>query len=170
MYALGGGLNGSTQHFILKRKGVYVDACRIFSWLHREARAALPSFILAPQLGMKRAIESAVPIVGVQISAASVRDADDITHVTEEFGRAPGGGMIVLPNPVTIVHRSLIIALMGRHSIPAVYSASYSVRDGGLVSYGPDPVVQFRQVAFYVDQILKGAKARIFAGPASHQV
>ena len=119
---------------------------------------------------MKRAIESAAPTVGVQISAASVRDADDITHVIEEFGREPGGGMIVLPNPVTIVHRSLIIALMARHGIPAVYSASYSVRDGGLVSYGPDPVVQFRQAASYVDQILKGAKPRRFAGPASHQV
>ena len=66
--------------------------------------------------------------------------------------------MIVLPNPITNLHRELIVALMARHRLPAVYGYSYLVSNGGLVSYGVDPAGQFRQAALYVDRILKGAK------------
>jgi ABC-type uncharacterized transport system substrate-binding protein len=68
--------------------------------------------------------------------------------------------LIVLSNPVTVANRGLIIALMARHRLPAVYPYPYYVREGGLVSYGTDAVVQFRQAASYVDRILKGGLPR----------
>jgi putative ABC transport system substrate-binding protein len=85
-------------------------------------------------------------------------NADDITHVIEDFASKPGDAMIVLSNPVTDVNRALIIALMARHHLPAIYPYPHFVREGGLLSYGTDPVVQFHQAASYVDQILRGAK------------
>jgi putative ABC transport system substrate-binding protein len=111
-----------------------------------------------PQLGMWRAIEAAAPSLGVSVSAVSPRDAAEIGHAVEVFGSEPSGGMIVLPNPITTLHRSLIIALMARHSLPAVYAYRYFVRDGGLVSYGTDIADLYRQAASYVDRILKGVK------------
>jgi putative ABC transport system substrate-binding protein len=112
----------------------------------------------APQLGQWRAIETAAPSLGVQVSAAGAANADEITHGIEAFANAPGGGMIVLSNPVNDTNRGLIIALMARRLMPAIYAYPHYVREGGLVSYGVDPIVQFRQAATYVDRILKGAK------------
>jgi putative tryptophan/tyrosine transport system substrate-binding protein len=114
--------------------------------------------VQAPQLGMLRAIQTAAPSFHVQINAASATNADDLRHVIDDFGSSPGGGMIVLPNPVTTVNRDLIIGLMARYRLPAVYPFQFFVRDGGLVSYGIDPAGQFRQAASYVDRILKGAQ------------
>jgi putative ABC transport system substrate-binding protein len=93
-----------------------------------------------------------------ELSAVSPHDAAEIEHVIEVFARESGGGMIVLPNPITTLHRGLIIALMARHGLPAVYAYSYFVRDGGLVSYGTDLADLYRQAASYVDRILKGVK------------
>jgi ABC-type uncharacterized transport system substrate-binding protein len=63
-----------------------------------------------------------------------------------------------VPNPVTISHRELIIALAAQHRLPVVYAYRYFVADGGLVSYGPDFGDQYRQAGRYVDRILKGEK------------
>jgi putative ABC transport system substrate-binding protein len=114
--------------------------------------------VQAPQLGQWRAIETAAPSLGVQVSAAGAANADEITHGIEAFAHEPGGGMIVLSNPVNDANRGLIIALMARRLMPAIYAYPHYVREGGLVSYGVDPIVQFRQAATYVDRILKGAK------------
>ena len=57
-----------------------------------------------------------------------------------------------------MVHRELIIALAARHRLPAVYYAAFFVTSGGLISYGPDIVDQYRRAAGYVDRILKGEK------------
>jgi putative ABC transport system substrate-binding protein len=113
---------------------------------------------LAPQVGMKRAIETAAPSLGVETIQAGITNAEEITHIIEDFGGEPGRGIVVLPNPATFVNHNLIIALTSRYHLPAVYSAPYNVREGGLVSYGPDPIVQFRQAASYVDRILRGAQ------------
>jgi len=56
------------------------------------------------------------------------------------------------------VHRDLIITLAARYKLPAVYFARYFVVGGGLISYGPEFVDQYRQAASYVDRILKGEK------------
>jgi putative ABC transport system substrate-binding protein len=114
--------------------------------------------VQAPQMGQWRAIEAAAPALGVQVSAAGAANADEITHGIEAFANEPGGGMIVLGNPVNDTNRGLIIALMARRLMPAIYAYPHYVREGGLVSYGVDPIDQFHQAATYVDRILKGAK------------
>ena len=116
--------------------------------------------IQAPQVGMWHAIEAAAPSLSVQASAFSAGNAEEITHIVEGLASQPGGGVIVLPNPITVAmaNRGLIISLMDKYHLPAVYQFSYFVREGGLVSYGADPVTQYRLAASYVDQILRGAK------------
>jgi putative tryptophan/tyrosine transport system substrate-binding protein len=109
-----------------------------------------------PQVGMWRAIEAAGPSLGVRVSAAEADNADEITHIIENSAAEPGSGMIVLPNPITNSNRSLIITLMAKYHLPAAYQIPVYVREGGLVSYGVDPLTQFHQAASYVDRILKG--------------
>jgi putative tryptophan/tyrosine transport system substrate-binding protein len=77
--------------------------------------------------------------------------------------RAFSGGMnngliMVGPPSSAMVHRDLIITLAARHRLPAVYPASYFAPAGGLLSYGPDFVDQYRRAASYVDRNLKGEK------------
>ena len=74
------------------------------------------------------------------------------------LGREPGGGLVVTADSFMIVHRASIILLAARNNVPAVYSAAVSVRDGGLLSYGPDQVDNFHRAASYVDRILRGGK------------
>jgi ABC-type uncharacterized transport system substrate-binding protein len=114
--------------------------------------------VQAPQIAMWHAIEAVAPSFGVAVSAVAPRDAAEIERTIETFGNEPNNGVIVLPNPTTNRHYELIIALMARYHLPAMYAYPYLVSDGGLVSYGVDPVGQFRQAALYVDRILKGAK------------
>jgi putative ABC transport system substrate-binding protein len=114
--------------------------------------------VQAPQVGQWHAIETAAPALGVQVSAAGAANADEITHRIEAFANEPDSGMIVLANPVNDSNRGLIIALMARRLMPAIYAYPHYVREGGLVSYGVDPIDQFHQAATYVDRILKGAK------------
>jgi putative ABC transport system substrate-binding protein len=73
------------------------------------------------------------------------------------LGRVPGGGLVVMPDGFTSVHRAPIILAVARNNVPAVYGLSYYVRDGGLLSYGIDRVDTFRRAATYVDRILRGA-------------
>src|SRR5438876_10359699 len=74
------------------------------------------------------------------------------------FARAPNGSLIVTPSALTLNHRVQIITLAARHKLPAVYSDRHFVTGGGLISYGPDRVDQYRRAAGYVDRILKGEK------------
>ena len=111
-----------------------------------------------PQVGRLGAIQTAAPALGLQVSGASVSNADEIMHVIESLGSEPDRGVIVLPSVVTIANRDRIIALMARYRLPAVYEFPVFVREGGLISYGIDSAAQYRQAASYVDRILKGAK------------
>ena len=74
------------------------------------------------------------------------------------LGREPGGGLVVMPDIFTVVHRVPIILAAARNNVPAVYALSEFVRDGGLLSYGVDLVDPLRRAASYVDRILRGAK------------
>jgi hypothetical protein len=67
-------------------------------------------------------------------------------------------GLIVTPSPVASRHRELITALAARHRLPAVYAFRFYVTAGGLISYGPNTIDQYRRAAAYVDRILKGEK------------
>jgi len=111
-----------------------------------------------PHVAMWRSIEASAPSFGVRLTPADAPGPDEIERAIEAFAREPNGGLIVLPSPITIVHRELITALAARHRLPAAYVFRFFVRSGGLVSYGIDPADQARQAAGYVDRILKGEK------------
>jgi putative tryptophan/tyrosine transport system substrate-binding protein len=108
--------------------------------------------------GLFGAIQSAAPLVGVEVSPVNVRDANDIEQAIAAFALASNGGLIVTPSALAFVHRDLIIALAARHKLPTVYFGRSWVTAGGLISYGPDVLDQYRHAAGYVDRILKGEK------------
>jgi putative ABC transport system substrate-binding protein len=87
-----------------------------------------------------------------------VRDAGEIERAVAAFASRLNGGLIVTASPMAGVHRNLIVTLAARHKLPAVYAARFYATAGGLISYGPDYVDQFRRAAGYVDRILKGEK------------
>jgi putative ABC transport system substrate-binding protein len=109
-----------------------------------------------PHVAMWRAIEATAPSLRVRPTATDLQGPAEIDRALAAFSREPNGGLIVLPGPITIVHRDVIIAAAMRHQLPAIYGFRFYVRGGGLVSYGIDPVEQSRQAAGYVDRILKG--------------
>jgi putative tryptophan/tyrosine transport system substrate-binding protein len=104
------------------------------------------------------AIQSVAPSLSVEVNPLNMRDAAEIERAVAAFARAPGGGLIVTAGAASTRHRDLIIALAARHKLPAVYYERLFVTAGGLISYGPDFVDQYRRAASYVDRILKGEK------------
>ena len=125
----------------------------------RVTRAAiLRDPTLAAGTGQLGAIQSVAPSLGVETSPIDTRDAGEIERSITDFARTPNAGLVVVAVPGAIVKRKLIITLAAQHRLPAVYFQSIFARDGGLISYGPDPVALFRQAAGYVDRILKGEK------------
>jgi putative ABC transport system substrate-binding protein len=109
-------------------------------------------------IGQFAVIQSVAPSLGVEVRAVNVRDAGEIERAVSAFARSANGGLIVTASALAIVHRHLIIALAARHKLPAVYNNRIFTTDGGLISYGPDFIDQYRRAATYVDRILKGEK------------
>jgi putative tryptophan/tyrosine transport system substrate-binding protein len=106
----------------------------------------------------QRELESIASSFGVKPVAAEVRNAADIERAVEAFARAPNGGLLTVPEGTASVHRALIFRLAIRHRLPAVHPFRFYATDGGLASYGPDQVEQYRGAARYVDRILRGTK------------
>jgi ABC-type uncharacterized transport system substrate-binding protein len=104
------------------------------------------------------AIKAAAPSFGISLTLADVRDAADIERAITPFAQHPNGGMIVVPNAVTMLHRDRIIGLAAQYKLPAIYSYRLFTKSGGFISYGVDLADQYRQAASYVDLVLKGAK------------
>jgi putative ABC transport system substrate-binding protein len=109
-------------------------------------------------IGLLGAMQSLAPSLGMETTPVDVRDAGEIERAIADFARSPNSGLVVTPSPAAIVNRKPIIALAAQHRLPAVYSPSTFAKDGGLISYGPDPIGIYRQAAGYVDRILKGEK------------
>jgi len=105
-----------------------------------------------------RSFEAVPRSIAVEVMAAPVRNTAEAEEAIATLGREPGGGLIVPPDAFTIVHDQLLVRLAQHHQVPAVYSYRIPVAQGGLMSYGPDPLDNFRRSASYVDRILKGAK------------
>jgi putative ABC transport system substrate-binding protein len=103
-------------------------------------------------------IQAVAPSLRVEVNPVNVRDAGEIERAVAAFARAPNGGLIVTASPLAERLRDLIVALAARHKLPAVYPFRYFVAAGGLISYGPDQIDQYRRAAGYVDRILKGEK------------
>jgi ABC-type uncharacterized transport system substrate-binding protein len=108
--------------------------------------------------GMFGAIQSVAPALGIEATPVNLRDADEIRRVLSVFARSGNGGLIVTPSSLSFLHRDLIVGLAAQLKLPAVYFLRPFVAVGGLVSYGPDEIEQYRQTAGYVDRILKGEK------------
>jgi putative ABC transport system substrate-binding protein len=92
----------------------------------------------------------------MEINPIDVRNVGEMERAIAEFARASNSGLIVLSGFLAGLNRGAIIALAAQHRLPAVYPSRLQVADGGLVSYGPDQVEQYRLAAGYVDRILKG--------------
>jgi putative ABC transport system substrate-binding protein len=108
--------------------------------------------------GQLGAIQGAAAALGVELSPVGVRDPDEIERGITAFVRGPKDGLIVTTSVPAPIHRNLIVTLAARHRLPAVYSARTFIPGGGLISYGPDLIAQYRRGAQYVDRILKGEK------------
>ena len=94
----------------------------------------------------------------VEAIAAPVRDRSELDSAVAAQARAPNGGLIVMPDPFTAAHRAEITSLAARYRLPAVYPLRVFAELGGLLSYGHDPLDNYRRAAAYADRILKGAK------------
>jgi putative ABC transport system substrate-binding protein len=120
--------------------------------------AVLRDPTLPSGIGTLGAIQSAAPAFGIEASPIDVSDPGAIEREIIDFARKPNGALVVTTSPRGIVNRKLIITLAAQHRLPAVYFIRSFAKDGGLISYGPDAVAQYRQAADYVDRILKGEK------------
>jgi len=109
-------------------------------------------------IGQWGAIQTAAPSLGLEVSPLNVRDAAEIERAVTAFARSSNGGLIVTGSALSNIHRNLIITLAARSRLPAVYFERFFVIAGGLISYGPDFLDQYRRAAVYVDRILKGEK------------
>ena len=103
-------------------------------------------------------IQAAAPSFRMEVNPINMRDTGEIERAIAAFARSPNGGLIVTASGAANIHRDLIVTLAARHKLPAVYYERFFAAGGGLISYGPDYIDQYRLAAGYVDRILKGEK------------
>ena len=151
---------GNTTGFMFTEYGMSGKVLELLKQIApRVTRAAvLRDSTVAGQIGQFAAIGSVAPSLGVEVSPVDVLDAGEIERAITDFARRPNGGLIVVGSSAALLHRGLIIALAAKHQLPAIAPYHIFVTDGGLISYGPDSIDQYRQAARYVDRILKGEK------------
>jgi putative tryptophan/tyrosine transport system substrate-binding protein len=112
----------------------------------------------APVSAFMPSAETAARSLKVVPFIAPVHSDLEIETAIVGLGREPGGGLVVMPDGFMDARRAQIISAAARNNVPAVYPSSHFIREGGLLSYGPDRVDAFRRAATYVDRILRGAK------------
>jgi len=152
----GGNTTGFTQ-FEYSTTGKWLELLKEIA--PRVTRAAvLRDSGLPSGLGQFAAIQSAAPGLGMEIRPINVRTWAEIEHGLGAFAGTPGGGLIITGSASTVLYRTQIIGLAARLKMPAVYNQRFFVREGGLISYGPDLHEQYRLAAGYIDRILKGEK------------
>ena len=103
-------------------------------------------------------LETSARSLGLQPSSSPVHNTSEIESAITALARAPGGGLIMMPDTFNIVHRERIIALARQNKLPAISPYRFVVAEGGLISYGLDLIDLFRRTGGYVDRILRGAK------------
>jgi putative ABC transport system substrate-binding protein len=109
-------------------------------------------------IGQWGAIQTVAPALGIEAIPLNLRDAQELERSVAAFARSPDGGLIVTGSGLAVLHRDLLVRLAARHRLPAIYFDRQFVAAGGLMSYGPNLLDQYRRAAGYVDRILKGAK------------
>ena len=109
-------------------------------------------------LAFLRAAEAVAPSIGVQLTPVDLSGGVEIERAIAAFAGEPDGGLIVVPHVYNTANRGSLILLAARHRLPAVYPFRFFAAEGGLMSYGPDQVEQWRGAATYVDRIFRGEK------------
>jgi putative ABC transport system substrate-binding protein len=120
--------------------------------------AVLRDAAMPDGIGQFAVIQSVAPSIGIDVTSVNIRDAAEIERAITAFARSPNGGLVVTSSAFAAIHRDLIIKLAARHQLPATYYRRVFVTSGGLISYGPDFIDQFRNAATYIDRIFKGEK------------
>jgi putative tryptophan/tyrosine transport system substrate-binding protein len=150
---------GNATGFILFEYGI---SCK---WLEllKEAVPGVASVAVLREhtpagVGQFAAIQALAPSLAIEVRPINLKDAAEIERDIETFAHVPNAGLIVASSTTALVNRNLIIDLVMRNKLPAVYAQREFVVAGGLMSYAADFNVQFRNAAGYVDRILKGAK------------
>jgi len=108
--------------------------------------------------GLVETAEAAATLVGLRAIRAPVQEPHQIEEAIVAMVQEPNGGLVIVSDPFTVLHRELIAESAARYKLPAVYGNTIFVEDGGLASYGVDQVEEYRGAAGYVDRILKGEK------------
>jgi putative ABC transport system substrate-binding protein len=106
-----------------------------------------------------RSVQNVAPSLGMTVTAVNIHD--ELERAITAYAEKPGRGLVVFPHPLTIAYRRLINSLAIRYRTPAVYPYRYFANDGGLITYGPDQIDQWRGAAGYLDRILKGEKPAV---------
>jgi putative tryptophan/tyrosine transport system substrate-binding protein len=106
--------------------------------------------------GFLQAAQDVAPSLSMTVTAVDIQD--ELEGVITAYAEQPDRGLLVFPHPRTIANRGLINSLAVRYRTPAIYPYRYFASDGGLISYGPDQLDQWRGAAVYLDRILRGQK------------
>jgi putative tryptophan/tyrosine transport system substrate-binding protein len=109
-------------------------------------------------MGQWGAIQTSAPKFAMEVSPINLREASEIERSVTAFAHKGNGGLIVTSSSLSVRHRDLLVMLAAQHKLPAIYYSRAFVALGGLISYGPDRIDQFRRAAGYVDRILRGDK------------
>ena len=110
-----------------------------------------------PGIGQFAVVQAIAPSLGMELRPINSLDVSEMERAIAAFASSPNGGLVVTVGG-TAFNRDQIIALAAKHRLPAVYPYRYFVRGGGLISYGPDTIDQYRRAASYIDRIFKGEK------------
>jgi putative ABC transport system substrate-binding protein len=123
-------------------------------------------------VGQWAIIQAVAPSLGIELSPILLRDVAGIERAVSTFARGSNDGLIVAVSSLSQIHRQLMVTLAARHRLPVVYPYRFFVASGGLISYGPDLIDQYRRAAGYVDRILKGEKPADLPvqGPTKYQL
>ena len=149
----GGNITGFTQ-FEYSLAGKWLDL--LMEIAPRTSRVAvLREPTRAPGIGQFAVIQALAPAHGVEPIPIDPSDLGDMERRIAAFASVPNGGVIGTASGIA-THRAAIIAAANKNRLPATYPYRYYAADGGLVSYGPDTVDQYRRAASYIDRILKG--------------
>jgi putative ABC transport system substrate-binding protein len=152
----GGNITGF-MNFEYSLSGKWLDLLKqIVPQLTRVAVVRNPA--TPASIGQFSAIQALAQSLRVEVSAVDVRDSDEIERAATDLAQTRNAGLIVAPSAGESMHRGRVVELAAKYKLPAVYSDRFNVIDGGLISYGPDRIEQFRGAARYVDRVLKGGK------------
>lgn len=112
-------------------------------------------------LGMSLRYEAsakAAKALGVTVQPLGVREPDDFDGVFETMDRSPPGAILMVSDSLTMLNRKRVFDYAAAKRLPAIYEYDPLVRDGGLMSYGPDLTESFERAAALVDRVFAGVK------------